>query len=91
MIPVRRSSERESVVQFRSFIDAASEGTLIISPVAFAELAPSTRDEVGLTSFLKRLSIAYDPISPAAAHLSGLTFRNYRQAGVPGSTSFPIS
>lgn len=64
-------------------VDAASEGTLIISPVAFAELAPSTRDEAGLQAFLERLSIAYDPITPAAAHLAGLTFKNYRQAGGP--------
>lgn len=62
---------------------AASEGPLIISPVAFAELSPSTADAASLGSFLEELSIAYDPISPAAAHLAGLTFKRYRQAGGP--------
>lgn len=62
---------------------AATEGPLIVSPVAFAELAPSSRDEVELTTYLDRLAIAYSPISPAAAHLAGLTFKRYRQAGGP--------
>ena len=64
-------------------LKAASEGPLIISPVAFAELAPSTADAASLSSFLEQLSISYDPISPAAAHLAGLTFKHYRQAGGP--------
>jgi predicted nucleic acid-binding protein len=62
-------------------LKAASEGPLIISPVAFAELSPSTADAASLSSFLEQLSISYDPISPAAAHLAGLTFKRYRQAG----------
>ena len=62
---------------------AASEGPLIISPVAFAELAPSTADAAELTAFLSRLSISYEPISPEAAHLAGLTFKRYRQSGGP--------
>ncbi len=64
-------------------LKAASEGPLIISPVAFAELSPTTADAASLTSFLEQLSISYDPISPAAAHLAGLTFKRYRQAGGP--------
>ncbi len=64
-------------------LKAASEGPLIISPVAFAELSPSTADAASLSSFLEQLSISYDPISPAAAHLAGLTFKRYRQAGGP--------
>jgi len=60
---------------------AAYEGPLIISPVVFAELAPSTSDAAELTGFLTRLAIFYSPITPAAAHLAGLTFKNYRQAG----------
>ena len=62
---------------------AASEGPLIISPVAFAELAPSTSNEAELMDFLTRLAIAYEPISPAAAHLAGRTFKHYRLAGGP--------
>jgi predicted nucleic acid-binding protein len=70
-------------VWVQALLGAAAEGPLIISPVAFAELAPSTRDEAGLTFFLGRLSIAYDPISPASAYLAGQIFKRYRQAGGP--------
>ena len=67
----------------QALIQAASDGPLIISPIAFAELAPSTSDAAGLTEFLGRLAISYDSISPDAAHLAGLTFKRYRQAGGP--------
>ena len=62
---------------------AASEGPLILSPVAFAELAPSTENESALLGLLARMAIVYEPISPAAAHLAGTTFKRYRQAGGP--------
>ncbi len=67
----------------QTLIRAASEGPLIISPEAFAELAPSTSDEGELLDFLARLAVTYEPISPAAAHLAGLTFKRYRKAGGP--------
>lgn len=67
----------------QTLIEAASEGPLIISPIAFAELAPSTSDETELMEFLARIAITYEPISPAAAHLAGLTFKRYRQGGGP--------
>ncbi len=66
-----------------TLITAASEGPLIISPVAFAELAPSTANETELLEFLARLAITYEPISPAAAHFAGLAFKRYRKAGGP--------
>lgn len=66
-----------------ALILAASDGPLIISPIAFAELAPSTIDAPALVSFLGQLAISYDPIAPATAHLAGLTFKLYRQAGGP--------
>ncbi len=66
-----------------ALMQAASEGPLIISPIAFAELAPSTTAAAELTAFLSQLAISYDPISPGAAHLAGLTFKRYRQAGGP--------
>ena len=65
----------------QTLLKAAAEGPLILSPVAFAELAPSTADPSGLMEFLARLSISYEPITPAAAHLAGQTFKRYRQAG----------
>ncbi|MDZ4286826.1 MAG: PIN domain-containing protein [Prosthecobacter sp.] len=66
-----------------TLMQAASEGPLIISPIAFAELAPSTSDAAELTAFLTRLTIAYDLISADTAHLAGSTFKRYRQAGGP--------
>lgn len=78
---IKQETGCESWLQ--ALLKAASEGPLIISPIAFAELAPSTVDEAGLTSFLERLSIAYDPISPTSAYLAGQTFKRYRQAGGP--------
>lgn len=64
-------------------IRAAAEGPLVISAVAFAEIAPSASDVADLLSSLGRLAIAYDPISPAAAFLAGQTFKRYREAGGP--------
>ena len=66
-----------------ALLRAASDGPLVISPISFAELAPSTTDAATLNEFLSQLAISYDPISPAAAHLAGLTFKRYRQAGGP--------
>lgn len=66
-----------------ALIHAASEGPLIISPIAFAELAPSAPDEASLQGFLQALAITFDDISPAAAFASGQTFKRYRKAGGP--------
>ena len=66
-----------------TLVRAAQEGPLIISPVAFAELAPSAAGALELTDFLARLSICYTAISPEAAHLAGHTFKRYRQIGGP--------
>lgn len=68
---------------------AASEGPLIISPIAFAELAPSTADHQQLSGFLKSLDISYEGIHPESAHLSGMTFKRYRQAGGPREHLIP--
>jgi hypothetical protein len=70
-------------------LKAASEGPLIISPVAFAELSPTTADAASLTLFLEQLSISYDPISPAAAH-SPLGWSNL-QSIPPGRRATPAS
>ena len=66
-----------------TLMNAASEGPLIISPIAFAELAPSTADEAELTEFLSQLAIGYSDISPATAYLAGQTFKRYRKSGGP--------
>jgi predicted nucleic acid-binding protein len=62
---------------------AASEGPLIICPITFAELAPSTSDDTKLLAFLADLAIGYSDISPPTAHLAGATFKRYRKAGGP--------
>ena len=63
--------------------EASSEGSLVVSPVVFAELAPSAGSEARLTAYLSELGITYVPISPAAAYLAGTTFQRYRKAGGP--------
>ena len=70
--------EPGSEAWLRALLAAAAEGPLVISPVAFAELAPSTPDASSLSAFLSQLAIHYDDITPAAAHLAGLTFTRYR-------------
>ena len=62
---------------------ASTEGPLLVCPIVFAELAPSTLDEAALMGFLHRLQIGYDSLSPATAYLAGDTFRQYRMAGGP--------
>ncbi len=66
-----------------TLIAKAGEGSLIISPIAFAELSPSASSASQLVEFLTRLAIRYDPISPASAYLAGTTFKQYRKAGGP--------
>lgn len=72
-----------------ALLRAAAEGPLLISPIAFAELAPSTRDESELLAFLSPLAISYSPISPAAAFLAGMIFKEYRKAGGPRQQLIP--
>lgn len=61
----------------------ASEGSLVICPIVFAELAPSSADSTALANFLEGLDIQLDPISAEAAFLAGTVFRKYRRAGGP--------
>jgi predicted nucleic acid-binding protein len=77
------NQERGHDLVLQILINAASEGPLVISPVAFAELAPSSPNAHDLKDYLGRLDIVFDPISPDAAHLAGTTFKNYRLAGGP--------
>lgn len=72
-----------------SLMQAASEGPLIISPVAFAELAPSTPDAESLTQLLAKFGISYSPINETSSHLAGLTFKRYRNAGGPRQNLIP--
>jgi predicted nucleic acid-binding protein len=73
----------------QALMQAASEGPLIISPIAFAELAPSVADVSTLTSYLEGLSISYSAITQDASYLAGLTFKKYRNAGGPRQHLIP--
>lgn len=77
------NKERDCDLALQILINAAKEGPLVISPIAFAELAPSSPDASYLRDYLGRLNIVFDPISPDTAHLAGSTFKNYRLTGGP--------
>lgn len=75
--------ESSSRFWLETLISAASQGPLIICPIAFAELAPSTPSATQLIGFLSRLAISYEPITEASAHLAGSIFKQYRDGGGP--------
>jgi predicted nucleic acid-binding protein len=62
---------------------AATEGELIISPVAFAEYSIAYASVSSVQNDLERLRIVYEPIEPEAAYLAGQTFLRYRREGGP--------
>jgi len=68
---------------------AARDGDLVISPVAFAEIAPAYSSEADLVEDLDRLTISFDPLLAAAAWKAGQIFKAYRKAGGPRSTMVP--
>jgi predicted nucleic acid-binding protein len=72
-----------------ALIRAAAEGPLVISPLAFAELAPSAADVEDLNDFLLSLQIRFDPIHRETAFAAGTLFRQYRQAGGPREHLIP--
>lgn len=73
----------------QSLMQAASDRPLIISPVAFAELAPSAPDATALNHFLAKFGISYSPINETSSHLAGHTFKRYRNAGGPRQQLIP--
>jgi predicted nucleic acid-binding protein len=68
---------------------AASEGELLISPIAFAEFSIGYPDVEAAQADLDRLHIVYDPITPAAAYLAGQIFLRYRRSGGPRLNLIP--
>jgi predicted nucleic acid-binding protein len=73
----------------RILTEAAAEGRLIISPVAFAEFARAAPDAASLIAILDRMQISFDSISPEAAYRAGTAFRLYRSAGGPREHLLP--
>lgn len=68
---------------------AASEGELLISPIAFAEFSIAYPTAEVAEADLERLHIIYDPITPAAAYLAGQIFLRYRRNGGPRLNLIP--
>lgn len=68
---------------------AASEGELLISPIAFAEFSIAYPTEEAAEADLERLHIIYNPITPAAAYLAGQIFLRYRRNGGPRLNLIP--
>lgn len=68
---------------------AASDGGLLISPIAFAEFPIAYTDVEAAQADLDRLHVVYDPITPAAAYLAGQIFLRYRRSGGPRLNLIP--
>ena len=68
---------------------AASEGELILSPVAFAEFSIAYPTVESARADLDRLHIIYEPIDPEAAYLAGQVFLRYRRKGGPRQHLIP--
>jgi predicted nucleic acid-binding protein len=68
---------------------AASEGELLISPIAFAEFSIAYSQVETAQADLDLLHIIYDPITPAAAYLAGQIFLRYRRSGGPRLNLIP--
>ena len=77
------NGESDGERRIDTLAEAASTGSLIVCPVAFAELAPAAVDAAELASTLEKFAIVYDPFSPEAAHLAGTKFKNYRNVDGP--------
>ncbi len=69
--------------------NAASEGELLISPIAFAEFSIGYPDVEAAQADLDLLHVIYDPITPAAAYLAGQIFLRYRRQGGPRLNLIP--
>ena len=68
---------------------AATEGELIISPVAFAEYSTAYPTVASVQADLARLQAIYEPIKPEAAYLAGQMFLCYRREGGPRQHLIP--
>jgi predicted nucleic acid-binding protein len=68
---------------------AASEGELLISPIAFAEFSIAYPHVEAAQADLDLLHVFYDPITPAAAYLAGQIFLRYRRNGGPRLNLIP--
>lgn len=68
---------------------AASQGTLLICPIVFAECSPGFGSSSEATAAFDAVHLNYDPILPESAFLAGRTFVQYRREGGPRSQMIP--
>ena len=68
---------------------AASEGTLLVCPVVFAECSPGFKSLEDALHAFSSVQVHYDPLSPEAAHLAGCIFLRYRREGGPRRQLIP--
>ena len=61
--------------------EAAAQGSLLVSEVVYAELAPVVPDQTRLDEALDRMGISVTPLGRSAAFHAGLIFYRYRHAG----------
>jgi predicted nucleic acid-binding protein len=72
-----------------ALLEAGTEGSLLVSPVVYAELAAGFSDVALLDAELGQLNILYSPIEKPAAFAAGRIFRAYRDAGGPRTHMIP--
>lgn len=85
------NGEAEAERWLEILIAARRAGQLVVCPVVYAELAPSTpfSTRADLDVQLARLGILFDPLLPESAFLAGRLFRDYRAAGGPREHLIP--
>ena len=76
--------------QWRKALDqAASEGTLLVCSVVFAECSPGFKSLDDALNAFSSVHINYDPLSPETAYLAGQTYVRYRREGGPRQQIIP--
>ncbi len=68
---------------------AAAEGTLLLSPVVFAECSMGFASTSITMQQFESIQMYFDPITPEAAYLAGQTFLRYRHEGGPRQFLIP--
>jgi predicted nucleic acid-binding protein len=68
---------------------AATEGSLLLSAVAFSECSIGFASAKVALEELASIQVWYDPISPESAWLAGQTFLRYRREGGPRQHLIP--
>lgn len=82
--------KQEGWQQWRQTLtDAASEGTLLLCPVVFAECSLGFPTAQKARAKFELLGIVYDSFSTECAWLAGQTFLNYRRAHGPREHLLP--